>query len=104
MTAALLVCRSFRAMLGCALMVSLTVPARLTDLATCLIPRPVSRRVPAVAIVAVRTALPFRWLSFGLESEKEFEGFGDRGTADDGEARTVNDVVPLLASCVTSPE
>ena len=53
---------------------------------------------------AIRTALPFRRLIFGLESAKELEGFADGGTADDGDATTVNDAVPLLAACMTSPE
>ncbi len=80
------------------------MPAWLTNLVNCLIPRPVSRSVPAPGTVAVRVALPFRLLSFGLESANEFDGLAGGGTNDDGGARTVNDAVPLLAACMTSPK
>jgi hypothetical protein len=86
------------------MIMSLTVPAWLTNLASRRIPGPVRRSVPEPGTVAIRTALPVRRLSFGLESTNEFDGFAGGGTKDDGEARTVNDAVAVLAACMTSPE
>lgn len=85
------------------MIVSLTGPARPTNLVNRLIPRPVSTRVPGPGTVALRPAVPFRLLSLGRESVNEFDGLAGGGTKADGGASPVDDAAALLAACMTSP-